>query len=71
MRSRRSPRWRVGECVFVSERRSPLHDVNGVDEAMDVPGVGQIRVFPETRKIVMGSPLDFTRENIGQYWFYV
>jgi rhamnose transport system substrate-binding protein len=38
-------------------------------EGMDVPGVGQIRVFPETRKIVMGSPLDFTRENIGQYWF--
>jgi hypothetical protein len=26
-------------------------------------------VFPETRKIVMGSPLDFTRENIRQYWF--
>jgi len=24
-------------------------------------------VFPETRKIVMGSPLDFTRENIRQY----
>jgi rhamnose transport system substrate-binding protein len=38
-------------------------------EGMDVPGVGEIRVFPETRKIVMGSPLDFTRENIGQYWF--
>jgi ABC-type sugar transport system substrate-binding protein len=38
-------------------------------DGMDVPGVGQIRVFPETRKIVMGSPLDFTRENIAQYWF--
>ncbi|HEY6388062.1 MAG TPA: autoinducer 2 ABC transporter substrate-binding protein [Candidatus Acidoferrum sp.] len=38
-------------------------------DGMDVPGVGQIRVFPETRKIVMGSPLDFTRENISQYWF--
>jgi rhamnose transport system substrate-binding protein len=38
-------------------------------DGMDVPGVGQIRVFPETRKIVMGSPLDFTLENISQYWF--
>jgi rhamnose transport system substrate-binding protein len=38
-------------------------------DGMDVPGVGQIRVFPDTRKIVMGSPLDFTRENIAQYWF--
>jgi rhamnose transport system substrate-binding protein len=38
-------------------------------DGMDVSGVGQIRVFPETRKIVMGSPLDFTRENIAQYWF--
>jgi rhamnose transport system substrate-binding protein len=38
-------------------------------DGMDVSGVGQIRVFPETRKIVMGSPLDFTRENISQYWF--
>jgi rhamnose transport system substrate-binding protein len=38
-------------------------------DGMDVPGVGQIRVFLETRKIVMGSPLDFTHENIGQYWF--
>jgi rhamnose transport system substrate-binding protein len=38
-------------------------------DGMDVPGVGQVRVFPETRKIVMGSPLDFTRENISQYWF--
>jgi hypothetical protein len=36
--------------------------------ARALPGVGQIRVFPETRKIVMGSPLDFTRKNIGQYW---
>jgi ABC-type sugar transport system substrate-binding protein len=44
-------------------RRETPHD------GMDVPGVGQIRVFPETRKIVMGSPLDFTRENISQYWF--
>jgi ABC-type sugar transport system substrate-binding protein len=38
-------------------------------DGMDVSGVGQIRVFPETHKIVMGSPLDFTRENISQYWF--
>jgi rhamnose transport system substrate-binding protein len=38
-------------------------------DRMNVPGVGPIRVFPETRKIVMGSPLDFTRENISQYWF--
>jgi ABC-type sugar transport system substrate-binding protein len=38
-------------------------------DGMDIPGVGQIRVFGETRKIVMGSPLDFTRENISQYWF--
>jgi rhamnose transport system substrate-binding protein len=38
-------------------------------DGMDVPGVGPIRVFPETRKIIMGSPLDFTRENIRQYWF--
>ena len=38
-------------------------------DGMNVPGVGQIRVFPETRKIVMGSPLDFTRDNINQYWF--
>jgi rhamnose transport system substrate-binding protein len=38
-------------------------------DGMDVSGVGRIRVLPETRKIVMGSPLDFTRENIGQYWF--
>jgi ABC-type sugar transport system substrate-binding protein len=38
-------------------------------DGMDVSGVGRIRVLPETRKIVMGSPLDFTLENIGQYWF--
>jgi rhamnose transport system substrate-binding protein len=38
-------------------------------DGMDISGVGQIRVFPDTRKIVMGSPLDFTRENIAQYWF--
>jgi rhamnose transport system substrate-binding protein len=38
-------------------------------DGMDVPGVGQVRVFPETHKIVMGSPLDFTSENISQYWF--
>jgi rhamnose transport system substrate-binding protein len=38
-------------------------------DGMDVLGVGQIRVFPESRKIVMGSPLDFTRENIDQYRF--
>jgi len=38
-------------------------------DGMDVSGVGQIRVFPVTHKIVMGSPLDFTRENISQYWF--
>jgi len=29
----------------------------------------QIRVFAGQRKIIMGSPLDFTRENIDQYWF--
>jgi rhamnose transport system substrate-binding protein len=38
-------------------------------DGMDVPGVGQIHVFLETHKIVMGSPLDFTRDNIDQYWF--
>jgi rhamnose transport system substrate-binding protein len=38
-------------------------------DGMAVPGVGHIRVFPESRKIIMGSPLDFTRENINQYWF--
>lgn len=38
-------------------------------DGMDVPGVGQIRVFPGPRKIIMGSPLDFTRENIDQYRF--
>jgi rhamnose transport system substrate-binding protein len=38
-------------------------------DGMDVANVGRIRVFPETHKIVMGSPLDFTRENISQYWF--
>jgi len=38
-------------------------------DGMDVSNVGRIRVFPETHKIVMGSPLDFTKENIGQYWF--
>jgi ABC-type sugar transport system substrate-binding protein len=38
-------------------------------DGMDVPGVGRVQVFPETRKIIMGAPLDFTRENIGQYWF--
>jgi len=38
-------------------------------DGMDVPGVGTIGVFPESHKIVMGSPLDFTRENIDQYAF--
>ena len=38
-------------------------------DGMDVPGVGTIRVFPESRKIVMGAPLDFTRDNIDQYQF--
>jgi ABC-type sugar transport system substrate-binding protein len=38
-------------------------------DGMDVPGVGAIGVFPESHKIVMGSPLDFTRENIDQYAF--
>jgi ABC-type sugar transport system substrate-binding protein len=38
-------------------------------DGMNVPGVGQIRVFPQSRKIVMGSPLDFTRDNIDQYRF--
>lgn len=38
-------------------------------DKMDVPGVGPVRVFPGTRKIVMGSPLDFTRDNIAQYSF--
>ena len=38
-------------------------------DGMDVPGVGTIRVFPESHKIVMGSPLDFKLENIGQYAF--
>lgn len=38
-------------------------------DGMDIPGVGPIRVFPGPRKIVMGSPLDFTRENIDQYHF--
>jgi ABC-type sugar transport system substrate-binding protein len=38
-------------------------------DGMDVPGVGRVRVFPENHKIVMGSPLDFTQENISQYWF--
>jgi rhamnose transport system substrate-binding protein len=38
-------------------------------DGMDVPGVGQVRVFPGRRKIIMGSPLDFTRENIAQYTF--
>jgi hypothetical protein len=38
-------------------------------DGIDVPGVGQIRVFLETHKIVMGSPLDFTRDNIEHYWF--
>jgi hypothetical protein len=36
---------------------------------MEVPGVGTVRVFPGSRKIIMGLPLDFTRENIGQYSF--
>jgi rhamnose transport system substrate-binding protein len=38
-------------------------------DGMDVPGVGTIRVFPESKKIVMGSPLDFTHDNIDQYQF--
>ncbi len=38
-------------------------------DGMEIPGVGQIHVFPDSRKIIMGSPLDFTRENIEQYWF--
>jgi rhamnose transport system substrate-binding protein len=38
-------------------------------DGMDVPGVGQIRVFPGPRKVIMGSPLDFTRDNIEQYSF--
>jgi len=38
-------------------------------DGMDVPGVGKISVFPGPHKIVMGSPLDFTRENIDQYSF--
>ena len=38
-------------------------------DGMDVPDVGTVGVFPESHKIVMGLPLDFTRENIDQYAF--
>ncbi|GAC1702149.1 MAG: autoinducer 2 ABC transporter substrate-binding protein LsrB [Candidatus Acidiferrum sp.] len=38
-------------------------------DGMEVPGVGRVRVFLDSRKIVMGSPLDFTRENIDRYHF--
>ena len=38
-------------------------------DGMDVPGVGTVRVLPVPHKIIMGSPLDFTKDNIGQYSF--
>jgi rhamnose transport system substrate-binding protein len=38
-------------------------------DGMDIPGVGQVRVFAGPRQIIMGSPLDFTSENIAQYSF--
>jgi ABC-type sugar transport system substrate-binding protein len=38
-------------------------------DSMDIPGVGKVRVSNEHRTVIMGEPLDFTRENIDQYSF--
>jgi len=39
------------------------------EDGMEVPGVGRVRVSMERHIVVMGPPLDFTRDNIDQYSF--
>jgi ABC-type sugar transport system substrate-binding protein len=38
-------------------------------DGMEVLDVGRVRVFTESRKVIMCAPLDFTKENIAQYSF--
>lgn len=45
-----------------------LHHQTPTD-GMQMPGVGPVKVIASSHTIVMGPPLDFTRENIGQYHF--
>jgi len=62
--------WDVGKLGYLTiYMAKQLLDGNMPTDGMDVPTVGKITYKADTKEIIMGEPLDFSKDNVDNYNF--
>ncbi|VBB06591.1 Hypothetical protein LUCI_1827 [Lucifera butyrica] len=62
--------WDVGKLGYLTiYMAKQLLDGKTPTDGMEVPTVGKITYKADTKEVIMGAPLDFTKENVDQFNF--